>query len=191
MRFDWDSVLRKIIFLLIFVIIIVGIVRFVSAIQDEEKFLFCDNYNYSLGRCVSFWNSIESILNVSCGIINNTIEKNVTIEKVVEKNCTSEFNFALEDNRHKEELARIDKGGFDCMTTSECEIKISEAVSNANPPVVPASSEKKEWYDNILIWVVVIGVLIAFFIYKKFGKTKLRGGYYGSKEMPEEDTGSF
>jgi hypothetical protein len=176
------------------------------SIEDEDKFIYCDNFNYSLGECITFWNDVEAIINCSecevCEVCENCTPCNCTNDTQIinqtyylEKNCSDEFEFLQETNRHEEELARIENGAvkpIDCITEEECSFRISEAVSNANPPSTTPSvvqgqnpnsftggvQNKTPWYFPVVLVVVIGAVGLYFFL-------KLKKGYSRQPSIPD------
>jgi hypothetical protein len=124
--------------------------------------------------------------------------------------CEESFRWLQEENRHSEEVARIDKGLQECPDTSgfltqdACDVQISDAVSSANPPssVIQGSTSPLDalggskrgagpWYSHWVVWLTL--AVGGFILYKKLWRKTQKGillGPSGYQEVEEDDTRS-
>lgn len=163
-------VIGIIIIILIFAAFFYALNR-VSSLEfsDPQKEQFCTYFNMSIFSCVTFWEGVTTY-NGSCPTCTNTtIVENNTI--FLEKNCSQQFEFLQEHNRHAEELARIQHGEptpSNCLTRESCDLEISQALVQNQPK---EEKESDNTNSNTLVFVVIAiivgGGLFYYFKRKK------------------------
>lgn len=181
------STKHRIFFLILIILMLLLIIILQSfAFTQEEQQEICDEVgNMSSFECTVFWEWLR------LGIMQNfnltedcpACEPNVTIvnhtifeTRTVEANCSDRYEFIIEQNRHEEELQRINKGCPECeecpkceipdnyITNDECNLEISKEISSRTPPV-QNNDKAPSWFYGVLI---IIALLVVFFIYNKF-----------------------
>lgn len=141
----------------------------ITATDFTEMFTFCVNNNMTIQECVTFWSLIESQCNETQVVQtceNHTIIENRTI--YADSNCSSTIDYQSKLWAHQEEMSRIEKGALDCISQSDCDLQISDAVSSKDPPrIIEESTQPSSTF--LFYGLIGAAVLLGGYIYvKKF-----------------------
>ncbi len=153
-----------------------------SAIEDDQL-IYCDdvasrlNQTWSFTECIEFWANVTDILNQTPIIVNNTIIQNQTIEVEIETNCTETFEFQKEQNRHIEELYRLNASA-NVTIISSCQEEIQIAVDKARQEEKDKCGVCEEedftfWWLSVLL--LGAGNLYLYFVFPKRQKSPSGG----------------
>lgn len=172
-RKTFKNLVSIVLSIMFFLLVIILSLTSASAYTYEEQTKFCNDFNYTFKQCYDLWNFVDNYQNYTeCVPENNTVYLNNCSEIEVEKNCSEEYNFLTESNRHLEELARIEGGGTcpsDVISNSDCDLKVSNARSVNNPPVTNSSSG--DGISKYFPWILFGFIGLGFF-YFKYWKNK-------------------
>lgn len=196
-------------FFIIGFILIVFMLLSINGVFGLDKGTLCNQLNLSINDCDTFWNALFS---------NNTIIQNYTTTTILITNNTinntSPVDLAVlqEQNRHDEQIAKIDKGiidnnGSQSIITSDFATKSDLKNSldgfasiyllksdfptqfnleyNLRIQNSTTINNNKSWIDNIqpgTIFLLIIGIIIIILVYNKFFKKQKLDSNVKSKE---------